>query len=311
MQATVTASLLNVRAAASLSAKKLGQVSRHTGLTVVAEHGSWLEVVFDREFAQVAVGQRVFVARQYVRIEPAPVISTQADGVDHLAPSTKLPVSGNYTKRKVAKAWNQFGAYLEKLSAEKSIDVGCSVAVLCVESSGKGFEPSNQHRMIIRFENHKFWHYWGQHNPDQFHQHFQFAKHKSWTGHKWRIDSQRPWQGFHGKQEDEWQAFEFAASLDLEAALHSISMGAPQVMGFNFRRLGYASVEQMFEAFSGDMAAQIQGLFDFCSTSMIAQLQRLDFVGFAQAYNGSGQKQKYGQWIENHYREFKLMVEQA
>lgn len=85
----------------------------------------------------------------------------------------------------------------------------------------------------------------------------------------------------------------------------SISMGAPQIMGFHFEAIGYQSVQEMFDDFSAGIQAHIEGMFNFMSPAMIQHLQRLKFESFAGLYNGSGQKTKYGRWIKNHYDAFK------
>ena len=61
----------------------------------------------------------------------------------------------------------------------------------------------------------------------------------------------------------EWEVLTFARGMNEEAALSSISMGAPQVMGFNHGRVGFASALEMFEAFGRSEREQIFGLFDF------------------------------------------------
>ncbi len=101
---------------------------------------------------------------------------------------------------------------------------------------------------------------------------------------------------------------EFARSIDNEAALKSISMGAPQIMGCHHEQIGYPSAEAMFDAFSNDIEAQIRGFFDFFSRTMVQRLQRQDFSSFAGLYNGSGQKQKYGSWIKQHYDALKQIA---
>ncbi len=180
--------------------------------------------------------------------------------------------------------------------------------MLCVESSGKGFEQNNSDRMIIRFENHKFWKYWGKHHPQQYRQHFTYSHQKVWQGHQWRADTTSDWQGFHGNQGKEWQVFEFARQLDEHAALMSISMGAPQIMGFHYERIGYHSIQEMFDEFSRSIQGQITGLFDFFSPRMLQYLQDLDFEGFAGMYNGKGQKKIYGDKINRHYAAFKKIM---
>ncbi len=316
--AEVTTEVLNVRQRPMAAAQVLGQVYIGGRLNIESNYGEWAEISFN--------DTKAFIHRDYLRVidEPATErIVVADDGGDEdeavipqsanieepliLEPSIQLPVEGSATKKKVASTWNRYGGLLSRLSEEKDIDVGCAVAVLCVESSGKGFEPSNDNRMIIRFENHKFWKYWGKHNPEKFRECFSYSSNKVWTGHKWRKNSSATWESFHGRQSREWRVFEFARRLDSDAAMQSISMGAPQIMGFHYERIGYQSIEEMFDAFASDIGAHINGLFDFFSSSMVRKLRELDFEGFAAGYNGSGQKEKYGRWIDDHYRAFKVL----
>ena len=131
---------------------------------------------------------------------------------------------------------------------------------------------------------------------------------KPWLGHKWRPSPNENWLSFHGSQIREWQVLDFARSLDDTAALKSISMGAPQIMGFNFAQLDYPNVQAMFEKFSTDIRYQILGMFQILSPSMIVALRKCDFITFAGHYNGTGQKQQYGQWIDEYYQAFKTLV---
>jgi len=72
---------------------------------------------------------------------------------------------------------------------------------------------------------------------------------------------------FHGKQDQEWRVFEFARKLSEPAAMRSISMGGPQIMGFNHSRIGYDSAGEMFHAFESDIRYHVLGLFDFIKGS--------------------------------------------
>lgn len=319
----VTASLLNVRANPQPSARIIGQLQGATELMIESTVGDWHEIPFNNSLGYVS-GRHVRLIEDIEvfpdvpidlneteveeEIPPQPVVPESAEEGAELVPARQFRVVGTGEERKVAAAWNRFGGLLEKLSDQKHIDVACAVAVLCVESSGKGFEPSNQGRVIIRFENHKFWKYWGSTNPDRFRQHFTYKKGEVWKGHKWRKLPDEEWQTFHGSQRAEWKVLGFARSLDDAAALMSISMGAPQIMGFHFQALGYRSPQEMFDAFTGGVSAQISGLFNFMSPAMVQRLQQRDFIGFARLYNGNGQKEKYGRWIKNHYNAFKRLA---
>ena len=315
----VTAALLNVRDKPRLGAPILGQLPKDTSIAIEAELGDWYEIAFNNG--------RGYVSNRYIRLaapredpsetpaageteenEEAGVASGQPVEEAPLAPPFRLTVAGTSEERSAAAAWNRFGGLLERLSREKEIETACAVAVLCVESSGKGFEPANQHRMIIRFENHKFWRYWGKNDPGRFRQHFTYRSDKVWKGHQWRKSPETAWQSFHGSQRAEWEVLGFARAIDNAAALMSISMGAPQIMGFNYQRIGYQSAQEMFDAFCQGVEVHINGMFDFMSPAMLQQLRQGEFTGFAGLYNGSGQKEAYGSRIRRHYQAFRRIA---
>lgn len=220
------------------------------------------------------------------------------------------PATNSPTHRLAANIWNRYGGLLEALSNVLNIEPAVAVATLGVESGGQAFGPDG--KMIIRFENHVFYSQWGKSNQAKFAQHFTYNSSQSWTGHKWRPTPGQPWQpanlaDFHGSQSREWEVFNFAASLNDAAAKMSISMGAPQIMGFNFSLIGFASVQDMFNAFSAGERDQIVGFFDFIqyvSPNAIKALQARDFKTFASYYNGSGQAVMYGNLIKTSYDAF-------
>jgi hypothetical protein len=86
-------------------------------------------------------------------------------------------------------------------------------------------------------------------------------------------------------------------------------MSSAQIMSFNYATLGYDTVQQMFDAFSASERDQILGFFAFIrgrtsESRRIAALQALDFVTFAQLYNGAGQAVQYGAAIQSAYDTF-------
>ena len=132
--------------------------------------------------------------------------------------------------------------------------------------------------------------------------HFKWDSSKSWLGHYWRADENGAWIEQHTKaagQDGEWAVLDFARTLDDTAALQSISMGSPQIMGFNSEKIGYSSVQEMFKAFSDSDRAHVFGLFDFILSDgrMPVALRKSDWRGFAYVYNGSGQADDYGEHI--------------
>lgn len=312
----VTARALNVRSAPSTSAPILTTVPLGTRFRVLGRHGDWLRVQHNDGEAFIAAAfvkpaTSSFTLEGFlieepelleVRIQPDRLISPQSEGS---------------TEAAVARTWNIYGGLLGRLSDLLSIPVDVIVGVLIAESGGAAFGEDG--RMIIRFENHIFWRYWGQANAAIFDQHFRFDRTsaaRAWRGHQWRPDANSDWISFHGNQALEWQVFTFARSLDETAAMLSISMGAPQIMGFNFKRLGYESVQQMFERFSSSAHAQIIGIFDFvkgaaATSPAIQALQRRDYLTFASIYNGSGNETIYADRIRRFAAVFSRLIEAA
>ena len=197
----------------------------------------------------------------------------------------------------VVKAWNAYGNLLTMLGDSLRIAPSVACAVLATESAGEGFWNG---RLVIRFENHIFKSR-SVVDEDTFNAHFQMDNSKRWLGHKWRPGT-GDWLDLHTKsagQDEEWAVLEFARSLDDTGALLSISMGAPQVMGFNHTRVGFPTVQGMFAAFSQDERAHVLGLFDFIRSDhkMVRALTSGDWSGFARIYNGSGQAEHYGNII--------------
>ena len=261
------------------------------------------------------------VARVYLSAQFSQVISDQPapppppDGLDvpsgspltlaelqamSLAPARKLnaPGGAGQSALNAARIWNKYGGMLEPLSAKIGIDKAVAVAVIAVESGGSGMGPDG--RMIIRFENHLFWTFWGKANPAAYNQLFVFDQNTSWKGHKYHPQPNGPWLDVHQNQNSEWAAFNFASTIDAGAAKKSISMGLVQIMGFNNRAIGYASPDAMFAAFAADEKFQLLGFFNFVKNDQrqINALRNRDFAGFARIYNGPGQPDFYGGLIK-------------
>lgn len=210
----------------------------------------------------------------------------------------------------VANLWNKNGGVFNDLATELKLEPAVVLAVTLIETGGGGFDLEG--RMIIRFENHILWNQWGAQNPDLYNQHFTFNSERRWTEHQWRPSPDGEWRPVHGTQDTEWEVFEFARSLDRTAAMESISMGGPQVMGFNYASMGYDTVEDMFIDFNSGERAQLVSLFKFIQTrptAMVA-LQNKDFVAFARVYNGPGQADLYGDLIQKAYDTFNQLRQQ-
>jgi murein DD-endopeptidase MepM/ murein hydrolase activator NlpD len=251
-----------------------------------------------------------FISAQLIEVKPLRPLNgyliQQPDLLEvQLAADRIIPTNGLTSKAEIAVAttWNSYGGLMQALSELLTVPVSGLVAVLVAESSGRTFGPDG--RMIIRFENHLFWRFWGEKNADVYNRHFAFdtsSPKNNWKGHQWRANDSAAWEAFHGTQAKEWDVLTFARTLDDTAALSSISMGAPQTMGFNFRRLGYESVQHMFDAFARSAHAQILALFDFVkgpspTSTAIQALQNRDYLAFAGFYNGPANAATYEEII--------------
>jgi hypothetical protein len=190
----------------------------------------------------------------------------------------------------------QSQAYIDPYMAQAIIDVEAPAA----------FGPDG--KLIIRFEAHIFRQKLN--NDKLFARNFQVADSEPWAKSQWcRVNENAPWWSIHtGNQSNEWQAYEVASRLNRRAALLSISMGLPQIMGFNYGLIGYDSPEAMFDAFcegngKGEIAQAI-GLINYVmgNPALLRAVREKDFETIAYHYNGSGAVQTYAPLLRDAYR---------
>lgn len=92
----------------------------------------------------------------------------------------------------------------------------------------------------------------------------------------------------------EWERLWRAMQLDRGAALCSASVGAPQIMGFNYELAGFETVEAFWDAMRESEAKQLMAFVNFIINSKLAdELRACTTVwdtcrGFAKGYNGDG-----------------------
>jgi hypothetical protein len=297
-----TADVLRIRSGPRTAFAQLGQLARGDRFDVIGKEGAWYRIRRD--------SIEGFVHGDYVRLlDPAPTPSYLKDrpelrqvALPASADAQVRPLSGlGAAENRAASAWNSYGGLLQACSSILGVDPRTAIAVLMVESSGAGFAPDG--RLIIRFENHQFWDFWGKHDPSRFQRLFRFDANRRWLAHQFRTTPTGTWRDVHENQDSEWKTLTFARTLDENAALRSISMGLAQIMGFNHPRLGYDDVRVMFDAMQADVRFQILGFFDFLrgdgtGSPLIDSLQRNRFAAFASLYNGLGKAAEYGAKLE-------------
>ena len=82
-----------------------------------------------------------------------------------------------------------------------------------------------------------------------------------------------------------------ASVINKDAALESISMGLGQVMGANWRSLGYSSVDDMWSSM-GTVDGQVEAMVKFIKFNNLKTfIDNEQWAKFAAAYNGPGYRQ--------------------
>ena len=199
----------------------------------------------------------------------------------------------------MAEIYNTYGKYLYEKALQLGISPAAAAAVLYVESRGSGFGTDG--RMTIRFEACTFYDLWGKKNLKEFSNYFQCNA----PNDKFRPSPMSQFTSYHGDHFQEWRIFEFARNLNEDAAMKSISMGLAQIMGFNYDKIGYGSVKEMFENMSNSIKSQLDAFFLALSykynntgKSCLDNLKVNDYIAFAGCYNAAGQDYSYGSQIK-------------
>lgn len=167
-------------------------------------------------------------------------------------------------------------------------DIGCTVAAIKavaeVESSGAGYFSDGRPKIL--FERHQFY----KRNGKRFKN---THPHISWPSGGGYIGGTR-----------EYDRLKEAISLDRAAALQSVSWGRFQVMGFNHKLVGWASLEKFVRDMVASEAGHLKAFVGYIkATGLADELIRLDWEGFARGYNGKDfRKFHYHTKMANAYR---------
>lgn len=159
-----------------------------------------------------------------------------------------------------------------------NVDPFTIMAVAEIESAGGGFLPDGRPKIL--FEAHVF---------SRLTKHVYDELHPNISSSKWTRSLYRGGAAEHDVRLEE------AVRLDRPAALQSASWGMFQIMGFNFKRCGFPSVQAFVNAM---YISEAQHLNAFCrlvkSMGLDDELQRRDWAAFANGYNGPS-------FATNHY----------
>lgn len=270
-----------------------------TVVKIIGEQGVWLKVLVDETEG--------YVHRDYITVSDVEEVTDQfiptsdANIIQDFEPITIKPTF-DWNQRRIANTWNNYGDSVIKYSKDMGVDTdllfGVMMGVLIAEAGGSGFRNG---KLLIRFEVHLFYDYWGKNNKKLFDRHFNFNRTgRRWEGHTWRRRKKDPWKAFHNlhwslKNDAEWEVFNFAKGFNSTAAYYSTSFGMPQILGSNFRYAGFSSPNHMVNAFIEDEKYHIEGFLSYLKNrrGIPEALRGKDFGEFARRYNGSGQVDKY------------------
>ena len=118
---------------------------------------------------------------------------------------------------------------------------------------------------------------------------------------RWRTTSPRPWQVSVLVSSE--AMFQNAARIDTEAACRASSWGAPQIMGFHHRGLGFGTASEMVRHMAAGAPEQLGAFVQFIEGQGLASALRAhDWLAFGRGYNGSGQPVEYASRMEAAYR---------
>lgn len=163
-------------------------------------------------------------------------------------------------------------------------EVAAIKAVAEVESSGSGFLSTGEPRIL--FEGHVF---------------YRLTKGKFGV-------SNVSYPSWISKYYNENQHLRLAKAITLnrEAALQSASWGKFQIMGENWKSLGYSSLQEFINAMYANETEHLMAFVKFVKVNGLAdELKRKDWAGFARGYNGPGYaKNQYDKKMAAAYLKF-------
>lgn len=156
-------------------------------------------------------------------------------------------------------------------------EIGCDEAVLravvSIEAGGNGFDSQGRPKAL--FEPHIFYQLLSQDKR-------QTAVTAGLAYRRWGT---RPYP------KESYSRIVAACKIDEECALQATSWGLPQILGRNYRSVGYRSAREMVRAFLEGEDVQLRAMARFIVFSKLdLALRRKDWATFAKGYNGPSYK---------------------
>lgn len=168
----------------------------------------------------------------------------------------------------------------ERAAGVLGVEVAVIKAITEVEAPKGGFLKGTD-RPTILFEGHKFWERLEAHgiDPELYQEGNEDVLYPTWTREHYKGGIR------------EHLRLEKASKIHLPAALESASWGKFQVMGFNWKSLGYASIQTFVNKMYEGEGAHLEAFVRYVKFNGLAEYLRThDWAGFARRYNGKGYK---------------------
>jgi hypothetical protein len=149
------------------------------------------------------------------------------------------------------------------------IDPAALAAVVSVETSGAGFYDCGLPKILLE-------------------RHYVHAYAMPEQRQRLGADVCNPEPGGYLGGIAEWSRFDLVAAVDLGLAIRSCSWGLGQIMGANWRALGYLTPQAFMRAASDHETAQLGQLAQFLHDNppMLIALRAKRWADFARLYNG-------------------------
>lgn len=186
--------------------------------------------------------------------------------------------------------------FSEEKYQEAAEILGCEIATIKavseIESGGRGFTDAG--RLMVLFEGHWF----SKYTKGKYDKQYPTISYRKFT------------KAFYKKDyDDEYvQRFSVAFKLDATAAMLSTSFGAFQIMGFQYKELGFKNVGEMVDYLKDNIDNHLALFVKLINGSIALKrhMQRKEWAAFAYLYNGSQyEKNKYDIRLAAAYKKFK------
>jgi hypothetical protein len=184
-------------------------------------------------------------------------------------------------------------ADFDNAARELGVEAAAIHAVASVESGGRtGFDGHN--RPKIRYENHKFRTH-TKHRFDKSHPHLSCAY------------GSKNYKLTHGAKSDQYALLREAFALAPEAAIMACSWGMFQVMGENYKAIGWKDVHQFVLDMFYSEGQHLRAFLGFCrANGLVPYLKTHAWASFAQRYNGADYASNaYDVKMRNYYNQYK------